>query len=313
MLLFVATNPTIDRLIALPDLTVGQVHRAKNVELSAGGKAINAARAAKNLGVSARTVGFLAGCGGQLLEQMLSRDQMETHWLKLTHGETKMSHLILHAEHDTTVINEPGPTLSADDWQRFTELIWNRAQDCRAIVLAGTIPPGVAPSAYAELCHRLSTLNAQVFIDTPGATLEAILSNPTGLAIKVNRAELSEALNIDLRQPGKMAATLRALIGAGARIVGVTLGAEGAVIANRDGIYKVGSSPIDIHRVSSVGSGDSFTAGLVTGYARSWSLPESLRLAAACGIANTETPQPAHFELQRVEEIMGKIAIETVY
>ena len=51
MLLLVSTNPTVDRLIGLPHLNVSQVHRAASIQLSAGGKAINVARAARNLGV----------------------------------------------------------------------------------------------------------------------------------------------------------------------------------------------------------------------------------------------------------------------
>ncbi len=312
MLLLVATNPTIDRLVTVPELHVSQVHRATALQLSAGGKAINVARAANTLGVPQHTVGFLAGFAGQHLEKLINREGLNCRWYHLSYGETKMSHLLLHENSDTTVINEPGPRMQHEDWLAFTDLIWSQAQSSRAVVLAGTIPPGVSPSEYAALCHKLASLNTQVFVDTPGRTLQAILSDPRDLAIKVNKAELAHALGIDLDAPGRMVATMRALIGTGARLIGVTLGAKGAIIANRDGIYRVTRSPHP-QPLSTVGSGDSFTAGLVTGYLRSWSLPESLRLAAACGVANTESYQPASFTRERAEQLMREVEVESAY
>lgn len=311
MLLLVSTNPTVDRLIGLPHLNVSQVHRAASIQLSAGGKAINVARAARNLGVDDQlSVGFLAGHAGHLLRDLMAGEHLPFCWHFAAQGETKMSHLLLHEQGDTTVINEPGPVMTAEDWQAFEALVWEKAKLSRAVVLAGTIPPGVPAARYLDLCRRLTTLQTQVFIDTPGATLQAVLTDPAGMAIKVNRSELSQALGIDLTAPGKMVATLRVLIGSGAKLIGVTLGSEGAILADANGIYRTCNSPRPQCSISTVGSGDSFTAGLVTGYLRGRSLPDSLRLAEACGIANIESPQPAQFERERVETLMRLIQIE---
>ena len=308
MLLLVATNPTIDRLITLPELHPGQVHRAAAVQFSAGGKAINVARAAHGLGIADQLcVGFLAGHAGRFLQELAEREHLPCCWHCAAQGETKMSHLLLHAQGDTTVINEPGPTMAPEDWNGFKELIWEKAQRSRAIVLAGTTPPGVAPEDYAALCRRLASLPTQVFIDTPGATLQAVLSNPAGLAIKVNRSELGQALGLDLTMPGKLVAAMRVLIGSGARLVGVTLGAEGAVLADANGIYRTVRSPRPQNCISTVGSGDSFTVGLVAGYLRGWGTQDSLRLAEACGIANLESAQPASFSAERAQALMSLI------
>ena len=50
MLLTIAPNPTIDRILNVPYMTVGQVHRAAEVRLVAAGKGLNVARAARTLG-----------------------------------------------------------------------------------------------------------------------------------------------------------------------------------------------------------------------------------------------------------------------
>ena len=309
MILFVATNPSIDRTIALPTLVPHQVHRSSSLHMSAGGKAINVARACHILGCSGTITGFLGGHSGQLLAELVEQEKLAARWSYISSGETKMSHLLQHEDGDATVINEPGPILSREDWQAFTSLVLELAVQHRAVVQAGIIPPGVTALDYVNLCQELTHLCQYVFIDTPGQTLEAITQAPRGFSIKVNLRELSDALGQDLSKPGQLHAAIRSLIGAGAQMVGVTLGAGGAILATSDGAWY--SSPTPVNLVSSVGSGDSFTAGLVCALVRGASVRESLVLAAAAGAANSETLYPAVFPARRVEELRATIKIES--
>lgn len=79
-------------------------------------------------------------------------------------------------------------------------------------------------------------------------------------------------------EPLDQIASLRAR---GARNIVITSGAEGCV-AWRDG--RVWRAPA--HRLAAIdpsGSGDAFTAGVITGIARGWDLPQMLRYASALG------------------------------
>ncbi len=299
MLLIVASNPAIDRTLHVPLLEIGHVHRTSRVHLGAGGKGLNVARAARILGQAARVTGCLAGHTGDLVADLALQEGLEACWHRLPRGETRNCLLLNHDHGDATVINEAGPVLEPRDWEEFARHVGSLATGAEAVVLAGSVPPSVDPEAYAQLCRVLARRAGRVWVDTPGPPLAAILRDPTGLSLKVNRAELTEALGRGLDEPGRLLAALRALIGAGASLVGVTMGPRGALVASADGAWQV-TAP-EVRLVSSVGSGDAFLAGLAVGTLRQGCLPEALRLAAACGAANAETPYPAHFQASRVD------------
>ena len=60
-ILFIAANPSIDRLYELDRLTVGAIHRPELVVAVPGGKGLNAARAAARLGGRVTAVGIVGG------------------------------------------------------------------------------------------------------------------------------------------------------------------------------------------------------------------------------------------------------------
>jgi len=299
MLLIVASNPAIDRTLHVPVLEPGRVHRTRQVHLGAGGKGLNVARAARVLGHPYRLTGCLAGHNGDLVDDLARAEGLEADWHHLPRGETRNCLLLNHDQGDATVINEPGPVLEARDWDGFTRKVEGLTQGVRGVVLAGSVPPSVDPEAYAGLCRSLARRVGRVWVDSPGPPLAALLRDPRGLSLKVNRAELSEALGHPLDDPGRLLAALRAVIGDGAALAGVTLGPQGALLATADGAWRVAAPATGL--VSSVGSGDSFLAGLAVAWDREWSVPDSLRLAAACGAANAEPPYPAHFQSERVQ------------
>jgi len=68
----------------------------------------------------------------------------------------------------------------------------------------------------------------------------------------------------------------------GAKIVVVKLGAEGALVANRDSKRKVAGYPVE-RVVDPIGAGDGFAAGFISGQLRGKNLVESTRLANAVG------------------------------
>ena len=135
MILIVSTNPTVDRTIGVPVLIPHQVHRAVSLRISAGGKGINVGRASKTLGESYLVSGFLGGSSGQLLQRLTAQENIATSWLKFDDLETKMSHLLRHSQGDSTVINEPGPTLSKRYWQELADFILKQGAQSQAAVL----------------------------------------------------------------------------------------------------------------------------------------------------------------------------------
>lgn len=310
MLLIVATNPSVDRTLHIPRLVPGQVHRTSRVSLGAGGKGLNAARAARAIGQPAKVAGILAGHTGALVADLAAAEGLDTAWHHRTHGETRVCLLLNHDQGDATVINEAGEDLAPQEWRDFAALVERQAGRARAVAFAGSVPPSVDPDAYVDLCRSLARLTGRVYVDTNEAHLAAVLRDPRGLSVKVNRRELESGLGRRLDEPSRLVAELRALLGMGACLAVVTMGGDGLVAADPSGVWRVTGPSVPL--VSSVGSGDSFLAGLAAGELQGASLPEALRLAAACGAANAETPFPAAFGAGRVAELRAACQVERV-
>lgn len=85
-------------------------------------------------------------------------------------------------------------------------------------------------------------------------------------------------------EPG-LDAQLRAFREAGARTVIITRGAAGAVALQGDRLWQCGVYPA--RGLDPSGSGDAFTAGIVTGLVRQLDLPAMLRYASALGASAT--------------------------
>ena len=71
-LLFIAANPSIDRLYEVDRFVPGEIHRPPRNVAVAGGKGLNAARAAATLGGSVIAVGIVAGRARAGIEERLA-------------------------------------------------------------------------------------------------------------------------------------------------------------------------------------------------------------------------------------------------
>jgi sugar/nucleoside kinase (ribokinase family) len=84
------------------------------------------------------------------------------------------------------------------------------------------------------------------------------------------------------------AATVEAAVGVLGRkcgLVAVKLGARGALGCRGDEVVRVEALPAEV--VDTVGAGDSFDAGFLSGWLNGWSLERVLRLGAVCGSLST--------------------------
>ena len=74
MIVCLAANPSIDKLFEIDRLVKGDIHRPLGLVQAAGGKGLNAARAAHALGADVIAVALLRGHAGKWLEEQLSAE-----------------------------------------------------------------------------------------------------------------------------------------------------------------------------------------------------------------------------------------------
>jgi fructokinase len=93
-------------------------------------------------------------------------------------------------------------------------------------------------------------------------------------------------------------------------LVATSLGAQGSLLTNRDGLFRHPGYPIKL--VDSVGAGDAFTAGLLHAYLRGASLPQMAEVGNLCGsyVAGQQgaTPPLSAELIDRIGTLLGKPA-----
>jgi tagatose 6-phosphate kinase len=262
----------------------------------AGGKGVNAARVLAGLGRDVVVTGLLGGMTGALARAELGAAGLLEETVAVA-GESRVTIAVVEDDGRVTGFSELGPEVSAAEWAvmhaRFAELS-ARAQ---AVVLAGSLPPGVPEDAYAQLVFASA---APVLLDAEGAALlRGVAAGPAVVAI--NRAELAGVVggSVDdvvaaagsLRSAG---AGARAGAGAGAGAVVVSCGADGLVAVTGEGVWS--ARPPEVLVGNPTGAGDAASAAVVAGMVDGVGWPERVAEAVALSAAAVAAPQAGSFD-----------------
>lgn len=293
-LVFVAANPSVDRLYEVDRLTVGAIHRPVALVAVPGGKGLNAARAAAQLGGRVTAVGILAGRSGDWIEDALRGRGIDARWVR-TGGETRTCISILdRASGVMTEVYERGEPVGSDAWDALERLVADELArgDVAALCLSGSLPVGAPPDGFGRLARQARSARAgavpvPVLADTYGPALAAVLAERPAF-VKVNADEASEATGIGVGDGPSAEAAATVLLDRGAAGVVVTLGRGGAVVVTGAGANRL--DPEGAQGAYPVGSGDAFLAGLAVGIARGDDVPTAARLGMAAGAANASIP-----------------------
>lgn len=311
----VSLNPAVDKYIRLERLERGAHQTAAEVITSAGGKAINGAGVMRALGEAVTVLGFFGGYTGDFLLRELEREGIAAEPIAVS-GATRTAFVTVEAEGTETEIVEPGAPVGAAALAELGGRLRRLAPRARAVVLAGSVPPGCPPDIYRQLIAECADA-CPVLLDTSGDWLRAVVAPPAGgdgryrpHLIKPNRREAEQLLGGGLGGPGDFAAALRQWQERGIPRPMISDGAEGLYAADEGMVYHARAPRLE--RINSVGSGDATIGGFAAGLARGWGFGECLRLATACGAANVLTKECAQVRPADVERLLGAIQVEAV-
>ncbi len=310
-LLFVAANPSIDRLYEVDRLDAGAIHRPRSTTAVPGGKGLNAARAALALGGDVTAVALLGGRSGDWIVDRLGELGLDVRVVP-TEGETRTCVSILDRSSGAlTEVYEPGTETQTAEWAALEAAVQAELErgDLAAVAVSGSLPPGAPADGFARIARSAAAAAAPVplLTDTYGAALAAVLTERPSL-VKLNAAEAGEASSIAVVDVSSAAAAADALRRAGAGTVIVTLGSDGAVVVGPDGRSRL--RPPAIVGPYPVGSGDAFLGGLAVAIARGEPALTAARLGLAAGIANALSPGAGALDPGRIGPILEAITLE---
>jgi 1-phosphofructokinase family hexose kinase len=284
MIVFVAGSPSIDRTHEIEALQAGMIHRPHRVVAVAGGKALNAARAANHLGGQVRAVALLGGHAGRWIADALAHEGVSLNVVDGP-GETRMA-LSVSADGALTEFYEPPPPIEHHHWDALEAAMARAAADAQWVALSGSLPPGAPDDAYARLAAAARRAGARVALDARGDGLFAGL-HATPDFVKVNQSEAAELGYTS-------APALRAAAGGAA--AAITHGTDGIELATSEGVLRAappvtGDFP--------VGSGDATLGGFLTALEAGGDWSAALTLATAAAAANAEQPGAGRLDAAR--------------
>jgi tagatose 6-phosphate kinase len=303
MILCVSPNLCYDRVLIVPGFAVGGVHRATRATPQAGGKGLNVVRAAAVLGESPVAIGFAGGAAGDAIVRGARQAGLILDAVRVP-GESRWCTIIVDPGRAETVINERGLVVERQAVCALRRRVRRRLTRAQAVVLSGSLPPGVPDDLFATLIADVAP--RPTILDASGEGLRRGLDAAPTVA-KPNRLELEEVDGRRLHTPQEVAAAGRRLRDRGVGWVVVTLGEEGAVVVCAEGAWLL--RPPRVERINAIGAGDTLAAGLAVGLTRGLPPLEAARLGVAAAAADVRTELPAELTVAMVAGILPDVSV----
>jgi len=292
-------NPGLDRTYALDAFVRGEVHRAAQDWIEAGGKGVNVARVLRAHDVPARAVLPIGGPTGASLLELLRDDDVAVDPVSVK-SDLRCNITFTEPDGAVTKVNATGPALSSPEVEallaRAVEVVGaavesgGRATDAPGVWLVGcgSLGPGVPDDLFAQVIERARAVTSgglRVAIDSSGAALaHAVAVAPD--VIKPNLAELEELCARPLPTFGEVIDGARRLVDEGVGTVVVSLGSDGALLVDAETVLHA-ESPVREVRTT-VGAGDALLAGYLSHVGAGPA--DALRHAVAFGAAAVQRP-----------------------
>lgn len=276
MIYTVTFNPAVDYVVHTGAMRTGCVNRSKSEKIYFGGKGINVSVVLNELGIKSRALGFVAGFTGTAIENGVAGMGIETDFVQLEQGFSRIN-VKIKADEETE-LNGQGPSIDNAALEKlFAKL--DKINDGDTIVLAGSIPDTLPDDIYEKILARLSG-RAMAVVDATGDLLKNVLKYKPFL-IKPNNHELGEMFGVMLATMEEIAEYAARLQAMGARNVLVSMAGDGALLLDENGT--VHTCAAYRGRVkNSVGAGDSMVAGFIAGMQQG-DYEYALKLGTAAG------------------------------
>lgn len=296
MVYTVTFNPAIDYVVHTAAMKLGGTNRSKKEEMYFGGKGINVSAVLKELGIPSKALGFVAGFTGDAIEKGLADMGIDTDFVHLAKGNSRIN-VKIKAQEETEV-NGQGPDI--DDTaieELFGKL--DKLGDGDTLILAGSIPSSLPADIYSRILERLYGRNIRTVVDaTKDLLLNVLRYRP--FLVKPNNFELGEMFGVELKTDEDIEKYARKLSEMGAVNVLVSMAENGAMLI--DGFGKVHRFGVCKGTVkNSVGAGDSMLAGFIAGFLQG-DYEYALKLGTAAGGATAFSDGLA--DRKKIEELL---------
>ncbi|MGN0436038.1 MAG: 1-phosphofructokinase [Wujia sp.] len=281
MVYTVTFNPSLDYIVDVTDVVMGEVNRTSHENILPGGKGINMAVVLNHFGVDTRAVAFTAGFTGEALKNLLQDRNINSDFIDVNEGMTRIN--VKVRSNGETEINGKGPVITQQSvGVLYEKLDYLDSEDY--LILAGSIPASLPDTTYMEIMERLDYKKINIIVDAEkNLVLKALPYRP--FLVKPNIHELGDMFDVTISGKDDIYKYAGQLMEKGARNVLVSMGGDGAILFAEDGqVYEAAAPKGDIK--NSVGAGDAMVAGFLAGYIQTGDYGYAFKLGVCSGSAS---------------------------
>ncbi len=307
MILTVTLNAAIDKRYVVEDFKIGEVNRVKECVYTPGGKGLNVSKPASIAGAKVVATGFVGGHAGNYIEDELKPFGIESAFYHMKEESRSCINIWDTVQKKQTEFLEPGFTVSEADFEGFVEKFEGLVKDADVVAMSGSVPKGLDGTAYQRLVRIVKDAGKKVILDTSGKLLTAgIEAKPTMIKPNIDEIRMLTGSNCD--DLNEIIEAAEQIHQGGVEVVAVSLGGDGAIVVNSEGVYRAIVPKIDA--VNTVGCGDSMIAGFALGFSEGLSIADTLKKASAISAAAALREETGFFVLEDMESIYPKVEIK---
>lgn len=293
-------NPTYDFAVDADFVVPNRKLRCRNPQSHPGGGGVNVARAAVRLGAEALAIITAGGLYGDAVRGLLGDETVPMRTIPVR-GETRIAfHVRDLGGGQEYRFNLPGVEMSEAEAAAMIAALGEEAKEGDYVVGSGSLPGGNPADFWARAARAAKKKGARFVLDSINGVKEALAEGV--FMLRHNRYEYPILSGRELPWPdGIIDFAQRLVAEGGVERVTITHGADGSVMASKDGVARTDALPVKAD--SAVGAGDSFVAALIVAMMKGWADDDAIRYAMAAAGATRLTPGTSLFLAEDVERL----------
>lgn len=191
MIYTITFSPSLDYVMNVDSLILGEVNRSKKEDYIAGGKGINVSIMLNHLGEESVAMGFVGGFIGDYIQSSLNNDGIKTNFVHIE-GNSRIN-VKINSSSLETAINGNGPLIPQEKINELFEKI-NKISSGDTLVISGSVPNSLPKNIYENILSICRQKNIITVVDCEKLLLVNTLKyNP--FLIKPNQSELEQIFN----------------------------------------------------------------------------------------------------------------------
>jgi 6-phosphofructokinase 2 len=298
-------NPAIDKSAQVNQIEPDKKLRCQEPVFTPGGGGINVARAIHNLGGEAQAIYPAGGPTGDMLEQLLEKENIHQYRVKTKNWTRENVSIIEETTNNQYRFEMPGAPLNEHETAQSLETFLKESQAADFLVASGSLPEGVPDDFYAKLAKKTQGIHPKLIIDTSGEPLKKLKGSGVFL-LKPNLREFREFTGLELlSEEDQKRAGLKLVNNGTCEVLVLSLGPDGVLLVTHDFQVRFRSPKVVVK--SRIGAGDSTVAGIVLGLTQDMDLKEAVMFGISCGASTVMSPGNELCQKSEVERIFNQM------